>query len=320
MSNRSVGVRIGGKKVTVKEEAMSMEESESERMAALLESSGRYRILRRLEPRSAYHTPDGTPTRRAVFLDLETTGLDPATDEIVEMAMVAFDYSDDGRIFSVHEPFGGFRDPGRPIPAEVVAITGITDEMVAGASLDPAEVEAFLGEVVLVIAHNAGFDRRFAERFCGAFARKAWTCSWSEIPWANEGFTEGTKLSHLAAACGFFHDGHRAVHDCRAGVELLSRTLPGSGRLALDALLESARAPRWRVRAAGAPFELREQLKKRGYRWDPGEDGRTRAWFIDVTEAALDAERSFLRREIYRRDVDIDARRLDAFDRYSDRC
>lgn len=302
-------------------ETAAMEMCEFERMAALLQLSGRYRILRRLEPRSAYHSPDGTQVRRAVFLDVETTGLDPAHDEIIEMAMVPFDFSGDGRIFSVHEPFSRLRDPGRPIPAAVAALTGITDEMVAGRSIDPAEIEAFLGQAVVVIAHHAGFDRRFAERFCGAFARLAWACSWSEIQWATEGFTDGAKLSQLAAACGFFYDGHRAVRDCFAGVEILSRVLPRCGRSGLDVLLESARAPRWRVRAVGAPFELRGFLKARGYRWDPGEDGRTRAWLIDVAEGAVEAERIFLLREVYRRDdVDIDMRRVDAFDRYSDRC
>jgi DNA polymerase-3 subunit epsilon len=302
-------------------ETAFMEPCELERMAALLESSGQYRILRRLEKRTAYHVQDGTPIRRAIFLDVETTGLDPASDEIIEIAMVPFDFSSDGRIFSVHESFSRFRDPGRPIPTTVAAITGITDEMVAGKSIEPLEIEAFLGQAVVVIAHHAGFDRRFAERFCGAFARLPWACSWSEIPWVEEGFTEGAKLGQLAAACGFFHDGHRAVHDCHAGLEILSRVLPRSGRRGLDVLLESARAPRWRVRAVGAPFELRESLKRRGYRWDPGENGRPRAWFADVPDGALDAERSFLLREIYRRDdVDIDARRIDAFDRYSDRC
>lgn len=298
-----------------------IESCELERMAALLESSWGYRILRRLEQPSVYNVPDGTPTRGAVFLDLETTGLDPVADEIVEIAMVPFDFSSDGRIFSVQEPFGRVRDPGRPVPPDVVALTGITDEMAAGSSIEPAPIAAFLGPAVLVIAHNASFDRRFAERFCGTFAHLPWACSWSEVPWAAEGLTDGTRLSHLASAYGFFHDGHRAVHDAYAGVEILSRVLPRSGRRSLDVLLESARVPRWRIRAVGAPFELRGSLKRRGYRWDPGANGRQRAWFVDVPDGVVDDERSFLLREIYRRDdVDIDARRVDAFDRYSERC
>ena len=291
-----------------------------ERMAARLAASGAYRILRRLEPRGTYHAPDGTPGRRGVFLDVETTGLDPATDEIVELAMLPFDFASDGRIFAVHEPFSRFRDPGRPIPAAVTALTGITDAMVAGASIDAAEIEEFLGPAALVIAHNAGFDRRFSERLCGAFATLAWACSWAEVPWADEGF-DSAKLGHLAAAQGFFYDGHRAVHDCRAGIEILARILPRSGRTAMAVLLESARRPRWHISAVRAPFERKDCLKRRGYRWCDGSDGRARAWSVDVFEEALDSESAFLRREIYRRhDVDIDARRVSAFERYSVRA
>lgn len=297
-----------------------VERQSLERMAALLEASGGYRILRRLEPRENYHAPDGTSTLRGVFLDVETTGLDPATDEIVELAMVPFDFSSDGRIFKVHEPFSRFRDPGRPIPAAATALTGITDAMVAGASIEAAEIEEFLGPTALVIAHNAGFDRRFTERLCGAFATLPWACSWAEVPWSDEG-SDSAKLAHLAAAHGFFHDGHRAVHDCVAGIEILARSLPRSGRTVLGVLLESARQPRWRVSAVRAPFERKDFLKFRGYRWCDGSDGRARAWSVDVADDALDSELAFLRREIYRRhDVDIDARRISAFERYSGRA
>ncbi|MDA9465220.1 DNA polymerase III subunit epsilon [Bradyrhizobium sp. CCBAU 53415] len=289
-----------------------------EAAAALLEASGRYRILRRLEPRSLYDEPDGSTAHRGIFLDVETTGLDPTVDEILELAMVPFDFAADGRVFAVHESFDRLRDPGRPVPREVTALTGITDAMLTGASIDPVEVESFVADAELVVAHNAGFDRRFAERFCGAFRHLPWACSWREIPWADEGF-DGVRLGQLAAGFGFFHNGHRAADDCRAGIDLLARKLPVSGRRALDVLIESSRTPRWRIRAVGAPYAFRETLKRRGYRWDAGGDGGIKAWFIDVREDAIGDERSFLMREIYRRDVDIDARRIDAYDRYSDR-
>ncbi|WP_375157916.1 3'-5' exonuclease [Bradyrhizobium sp. RDT46] len=206
-----------------------------ERLALSLESCGDYRLLRRLKPRLFAPASDGPPTRRAVFLDVETTGLDPEVDTVVELAMLPFDYDPEGRIVGVGKPFAAFRDPGRAIAQEVVALTGITNEAVAGATVDEEAVRQVLEGVSLVVAHNAGFDRPFCEPLWPLFARKAWACSLKEIDWAGEGF-EGTRLSHIAASYGFFFDAHRAVEDCHAGVEILARELPRSRRTVLAAL------------------------------------------------------------------------------------
>jgi DNA polymerase-3 subunit epsilon len=288
-----------------------------ERIAAILETSGEYRVLRRLRLANGSLPPEGVPTKRAVIVDVETTGLDPAADEILELAMLSFDYSMDGGFVCPVESFERLRDPGRPIPAEVTVLTGITDQMVAGASIDSSEVAAFVGQAALVIAHNAQFDRRFCERLFPIFTEKPWACSFREVGWADEGF-ESARLSQLASAYGLFFDGHRALNDCEAAVELLGRPLPRSGRTAISALLESARRPRWRIRAEGAPFALRDFLKRRGYRWEPGDHSRRGAWCTEATEEAFEAECKFLRDDIYRRsDAIIDARLLTAFERYS---
>jgi DNA polymerase III subunit epsilon len=293
---------------------------ELERCASLLEASSDYRILRRLRPTSTMPFGDGSVKKRGIFLDVETTGLDAANDQIVELAMLAFDYSADGQLCAIGESYEALRDPGRPIPAAVTALTGISDAMVVGKSIDVEEVSAFIHGADLIVAHNAEFDRRFCERLSGVFAEKAWACSFREVAWADEGF-DSARLGHLAIGHGLFFDAHRAIDDCRAGLEILSRPLPRSGRTALAALLESARRPRWRIRAVGAPFAARAALKSRGYRWNDGSNGGTRAWYVDADENALDAESEFLRLEIYRRqDVAIYARRVSAFDRYSERC
>jgi DNA polymerase-3 subunit epsilon len=174
---------------------------------------------------------------------------------------------------------------------------------------------------VLVVAHNSEFDRRFCERFCTAFAQKPWACSLRDVEWNEEGFVHGAKLPNLATAFGLFYDGHRAAHDCHAGIVILSQTLPRSGVPALSALLKSARTARFRVLARGAPFALRETLKSRGYRWNDGTDGHPRCWFTDVEESALSAEQDFLRRHVYMSDTAvIEARRVTALERYSIRC
>jgi DNA polymerase-3 subunit epsilon len=131
-------------------------------------------VLRRLQTPTRYHEPDGGDVKLAIFLDLETTGLDPAKDEIIEIAMVPFTYSGDGRIFDVHEAFNELQEPIAPISAEITQITGITDEMVAGHQISADKVAEVVGPAALIIAHNAAFDRRFAERAFDVFSTKAW--------------------------------------------------------------------------------------------------------------------------------------------------
>jgi DNA polymerase III epsilon subunit-like protein len=65
-----------------------------------------------------------------------------------------------------------FAEAGRNDPPEITKITGITNEMVAGHRIDDRVVHDLLGSMVLGIAHNANFDRRFLEKRLPAFATK----------------------------------------------------------------------------------------------------------------------------------------------------
>lgn len=291
---------------------------ELSQMADALTASGKYRVLRRLAERPTILVPDGTDARLALFVDVETTGLDPARDEIIELAMVPFVYGPDGTVYEVREPYQSFNEPRQPISPEITALTGITNEMVAGHMIDPVAVAEFVEPAVLVIAHNAGFDRLFLERLSPVFgATKAWGCSMSQVDWAAEGH-EGTKLGYLAMGAGFFYDRHRASTDCLAGIEVLATTLPRAGVPAMAKLLETARRPTFRIWAENSPFDLKDALKARGYRWNG--DGTPRAWFIDAgDEAARDREVAFLKADIYQRDVDLLIRSINAFDRFSER-
>lgn len=284
-----------------------------------LEQSGAYRVQRRLAPFAARTPPTHVQTRTGLFIDTETTGLDTARDEIIELAMIPFTYGSDGEIYSVGEAFEQLRQPSKPIPPEITAITGITDGMVAGRAINPEEIAAFAAPAALVVAHNAAFDRRFMERFSDVFTTKPWACSMNEIDWAAEGY-EGTKLAYLAAASGFFYERHRATHDCLAAIALLARRHSKSGRTGLDQLLERARTPSWRVWAENSPFELKDVLKARGYRWNAEATGGPRAWYIDVPTEQKEAEVGFLKREIYGGEINLLVRRIDAFDRFSVRA
>lgn len=285
-------------------------------MAAALEQSPDYRVLRRLVPRSEFSASNGEAAKIALLLDVETTGLNSARDQIIELGMVKFAYLPDGRTTRVLDTFSCFNQPSVPIPMEVTALTGITDEMVDGHSLDPNRVAAFAADAVVVIAHNAAFDRKFMERYCPSFEHQAWACSVSEIDWRSHGF-EGSRLLYLLMKAGLFHEVHRAVDDCLALLEILALQLPHHNQTVLSALLERARRKTIRVWAEHSPFELKDELKRRGYRWSDGNDGRPKSWYIDVDESDQSAEIEFLQKTIYQRALEPRTQILTAFNRFS---
>jgi DNA polymerase III subunit epsilon len=290
-----------------------------ENLAAVLEGTGNYRVLRRLQPRPFICDDDGSNKKIGIVLDVETTGLDPARDEIIELAMAKFEFSADGRIFRILGIFDELREPSIPIPPEITQLTGITPEAVAGREIDPVQVAGFIDHAAIIIAHNAGFDRKFCERVWSGFTTKAWACSIDQIDWRAEGF-EGSRLGYLLAGCGLFHDGHRAGADCAALIEVLSRPLPRSRELALTRLLDAARQTTIRIWAERSPFEKKDILKARGYRWSDGNDGRPKAWWVDVPDDQLEAEKAFLHKEVYGYAPNFRLTRITAFDRFSTRC
>ncbi len=292
--------------------------AEFDELASKLISSGNYRVLRRLMPREPTAPAAGHSERTGVVLDVETTGLDVTRDEIIELAMVKFRYRPTGEITGVSEIFQGFIEPSAPIPPAITRLTGITDAMVAGRRIETPTIEAFIGSAEHLISHVARFDRPFVERAWPVFAHKPWACSANDIDWKAHGFS-GVKLTYLAMEAGFFYGAHRAVDDCHAVVELLSRPLPGGSTTALAVLLDHAERSTCRVWAEHAPFDLKNVLKARGYKWSNGENGSLRCWYIDVHESEREAEIRFLREEIYQRDVELPCVTYTATERYSAR-
>jgi len=282
----------------------------------LLEESGRFRILRKLTPRPIIPRSESRFPRLGLLVDTETTGLQHDRHEIIEVGAVAFTYDDTGAIGDVVGVYSGLRQPSSPIPPEITRLTGITDEMVAGQEIDLAALEELVEPADLVIAHNAGFDRPFCEKLSPAFVPKAWACSVTEIRWADHGF-EGNKLGYLVGQSGLFHEGHRATDDCHALLEVLARPIGDGGTAPFAELLQSSGRCRMRIFAEHAPFDMKDHLKARGYRWSDGSDGRPKAWWIEIDEDLYEDELAYLRDEIYRwPEAEPLTRRLTAADRF----
>jgi DNA polymerase-3 subunit epsilon len=274
--------------------------SDPEALAAALEQHDDYRVLRRLVPVDRFVPPSAAhQLRHALVVDVETTGVDKPSDVIIELGLVRFTYDAiTGQPVEVLAAESLLEDPGRPIPEEIVALTGITDDMVRGQRIDDARVHTLLDGVGIVLAHNAGFDRPFIERRLPAFRDVHWGCTQRDIDWRALGIGSHSLEFLTYRHLGAFFDGHRAVDDCRATLALLA-TPTADGTIPMLKLLESCRTPRVRVCAVQSPFETKDALRARGYRWSGNDGAPAKTWCKEIAEAELAAEQEWLGTAVY---------------------
>ena len=159
-----------------------------------------------------------------VVLDVETTGLNTRTDEIIEIGAVRIENG-----VEVAE-FSELINPGRPVPERVVELTGITTAMLRDrpALMDVMPAFAKFCEGAVLVAHNAAFDIAFFRR---AFRQ-------AELPFhfavldtlalVRNQYPQ-LKVHKLGAMCKqlgiSLTNAHRAVHDARATGLMLMKVL-----------------------------------------------------------------------------------------------
>ena len=167
--------------------------------------SNMYRQL----PERARELQFGLIEDEVVVLDTETTGLNPSSCSLLEIAAIRM------RGGETVGTFQTFVDPGRAIPAEITELTGITQADIAGAPTPREAVEAlaeFAGNCNLV-AHNASFDQQFIMRQANPGELPGqWidTLSLSQIVLPR---LKSHRLLDLAAAFGLSTPTHRAMDD-----------------------------------------------------------------------------------------------------------
>ena len=184
----------------------------------------------------------GTPLREVTFvvLDIETTGGSAERDVITEIGAVKVRGGEHlGELATLV-------DPGTGVPPQIVALTGITTALLAGAPRIPEVLPPlleFLRGAVLV-AHNAPFDAGFLRAAC-----KRHGATWPRPPVLCTARLARAVLSRdeapsvrLAALAELFGTAtkptHRALADARATVEVLHRLLERIGNLGVQSLEE----------------------------------------------------------------------------------
>lgn len=200
--------------------------SDLAKMAKTLNQSEQYNVITKYCKPEFYNLNADMQKNIGVFLDVEATGLS-TEDKLIELGMVKFEYSDDGRIFRILDEFNGYQDPHQNIPEFITELTGISNETVRGHLIEESSVANYLEDVDFIIAHNAKFDRSFFEKTFPNIKPKRWGCSMYDVNWNNEKI-ESHKLEYIAYKYNFFYEGHRAVTDCLVGIHILSQKLYNS--------------------------------------------------------------------------------------------
>ncbi len=171
-----------------------------------------------------------------VALDIETTGLDPQADAILEIGARRFDGN------RVEDEFTALINPGRHIPDFITGLTGISDEMVRQAPpirdvLDA--LAAFIGDLP-ILGHNIQFDLSFFKKY-GLFELNeridTYELAAVLLPSASR-YNLGSLVQQLGIALPATH---RALDDARATHGVYQRLISQASELPLDLLAEIVR-------------------------------------------------------------------------------
>lgn len=177
--------------------------------------------------------------RTFVALDLETTGLDPSRDAIIEVGAVR--YRDDQPI----DQYSTLVNPGRPIPYEITQLTGITDRDVVGKprfDQVASQITRFVGGAP-VVGHNVSFDLGFL-RGQGLLAENTGLDTWELSTILLPGLS-GYSLGVLAERFGLGMAGqHRALEDAQRTGQLFVRLCEQAAKLPRPVLMEINRLAR----------------------------------------------------------------------------
>ncbi len=194
-----------------------------------------------------------------LILDTETTGLEPASAQCIELGAVLFHVPTRAVLSQVSFLMPALANPAQPINGIPAAVSRLPQPWQAGL----AHFQALLEACDAVLAHNAAFDAQWFGRDPLPSITKPWICSMDDIHWpADRQLRAAPSVRDLALAYGVpVWAAHRALTDCTYLVQVLERCSD------LEELLLAALEPRLLFRA-NLSYAERHRAKEAGFRWN----------------------------------------------------
>ena len=196
------------------------------------------------------------------LLDVETTGLDPETDAVIEVAAILYSTEHRAILQQVSTLLAVEENPAEAVNGISMGMIDESDNYAWDSkdSITDAIVE-MMDASSYIVAFNSDFDQSFIK----TMGNTAWQV---ETPWADAAAITYSKASHkldlvnIALANGIpIVNAHRALDDCRILCELLGK-VPD-----LDYQLARAARPKVLVKAL-VSFDQKDLAKAAGFHWD----------------------------------------------------
>jgi DNA polymerase III subunit epsilon len=166
-----------------------------------------------------------------LVVDVETTGLGPDSDEIIELAVKLFSFHEEsGEIIDILDEDSYLREPLSTTAQRnydrAYRIHGISYDLVRGKTFFDDKIMDYFNRTDAIFAHNASFDRSFLFRMYPEVNEMKWYCTMKNVQWKNHGFPNSKLLTLLQAHNISKFQTHRAMDDITYLTELLKQQNP----------------------------------------------------------------------------------------------
>lgn len=190
-----------------------------------------------------------------LIVDTETTGLNPADAQVIEIGAILFSVAERSVLASVSFLIPCEANPAEGINGITATLTNIPQPWQTGMTLFAELVSA----AEVMVAHNAEFDRKWFDGVRLPRIELPWVCTMNDVRW-------GRGVCHSLRELALLHrvpvwDVHRALSDC----QLIASIFETRDDL-LD-LIQHAMRPRTTYRAV-VSYDNRHLAKDAGFRWD----------------------------------------------------